>query len=363
MKRCLDLLFLVVLTAATLLRVTAYELNNRPLPVARSAPTPAPTATPEFTPTPQPVPTPAPPPDLSGRLYYWGSDTGWAIGQHDGYTWLGIPSQDFYIAKVGCGGWRGEECGNLEQVAIPDRKAVFAPDEPPLEGFFVYWYLHGPTEEYIRDPRYGTVDPTEYGAEQAQKFYSTYNLQFRGNSWGNTLFVDVEPGSWVVPDSVMMQHRQESWDTWRRNVKVLDGFLNELRYLTHGEMQIGVYTGPYLRDMMGPEYEFPFPVVLWYAAYPTAEMVVCCVSLSEVKLNNIDPPPDNDLVSINPLRIRLSDSSIAYQALMGYIQTFDPFTQYQAGGYLPVIWQFCNNQGDVAIQNPLHGFTPRPLGK
>lgn len=99
MRKCLDLLLLVLLTAAPLLLGTAYVLNNRPLPEPVIQPDPIPTAipwgpvgpilptaqfTPTFTPTPTPIPIPTP--TLTACQEAWTNGT--RAERELGYCWL-----------------------------------------------------------------------------------------------------------------------------------------------------------------------------------------------------------------------------------------------------------------------------------
>ena len=258
---------------------------------------------------------------------FWGTDTGWSF-----VNVPYLPSPDFYIAKIGCGGWRNEVCTNL-QASPPPRM------DPRRR--FVYWYLFGNVYG-IASPE---INPSVYGQEQARRFYSEYMANWQNDYRGNTLFVDLEEAekAWQVVD-LRRADDPNAWPIWNRNRQLVDSFLNELRYLLKGSKQIGVYTGAPLYNIVGPDYTFPFDVVFWYAAYPTENTDSVCSTHDGTEEN-----------AINPL---IEDPRAA---LDEYFARANPFDRFTVGNVQAVIWQYCNNQGSVSIQDPLLGFWPRVI--
>jgi hypothetical protein len=330
-----------------------------PAPAQVAAPTYTSTSQPTERPTAVPTPTPTiqePAPAEPGYLWYWGTDSGWSINKHPGYDALYLPRQDFYIAKAGCGGGHGEVCSNFERGQSWGTSVNLSPTKTPPSARYVYWYLFGPDSGYMKDPFSGTSYPDLYGIAQAQNFYATYKLFYAYDFQGNTLFVDIETrdGLWRRGDP--RDTSNISARIWRDNRLVLNSFLGELRYLLRGEKQIGVYTSKHeLASLFGPDYEFPFPVVVWLPNYPT-ETVVCTIYSDEYR----------SVVDINPLNNNIIPGSgypgipyPKYEMIQQYGIDTSIF-ETDVGGYWPVIWQFCNDWGDLAVQSPASGFTPIP---
>ncbi len=313
----------------------------------------------------------------AGETYYWGSDTGvyWnfstedPLHRHGEYAVL-QDRQNFYIGKIGYGtdGYLPSECDwnqPATMAACPlyvGTNAATTPTNSPARRF-AYWYLTGPgvpggqCQDPIPVPQTGDYEGAlqAYGRDQANAFVDTYNQAYASTLGGNTLFADLEQPCINGADGTtngcrteeeVHQTRDCAWgytvgsDPGQQasNSLMLDAFLDQLRTrLAASGKKVGVYTGySTVSDLMGTNYAFDQPVVIWLAR----------MLYTSSAANPLSASFDPNLIT-----------SIAPQIFNGEVVFGKPST---VGGYHPVVWQFFGDQGDITNQDPEQGFTPQP---
>lgn len=177
-------------------------------------------------------------------------------------------------------------CGNSFYIGRLGYGTTYDPLWNPPSGVttFSFWNIQGPS-----DAPSGTTY-TAWGQDQATAYYNNWLQNGKGSN--ATLFGSVSAGSggWT--------------STISDNQEVVDGFLNQLAYLTGTEVAatFGLYgsLSSEFQDLLdASNWASPQPIVVWLANVP-------------------DTPPD----------------------CSGAESEFCSWNKYSIGGYAPVIWQY-----------------------
>jgi hypothetical protein len=266
---------------------------------------------------------------------YWGSDTNKIISR-DTRPQHGIP-QHFYIGQLGSGD------GTVHPGTYDPLFEVDAANAAGKSSTYAYWTLIGPG--YSGSGCLPNPDPYGWGTHQAQLLLQ-YATQGKYASYvgGRVLFADIEEDicGWgqIVTNTSGIPIAFTG--DYNRNRQVLRGFLDTISNAFIPNTNQHFTPGIYIREEIwkrffeewptGQPYNSPLPVVLYVAG--NIGGVVC---LPESKCQ--------------PSQDTFDDAFV--------LSTLALVTDKSIGGYKPVIWQYDGYDMDLAVQDPVKGFTPR----